>query len=83
MIRQAESPCVLLTVAQTPHSIGVATVVRRSLHRLYPMQLKSIQEWLKSFERYWTQHFNRVQERAEQKSINRIAQENEPPNPKN
>jgi hypothetical protein len=82
MTRQVASAGVFHAIAQTSRRVGVATVVKRVRHSLYSMQLKSIQEWLKSFERSWTQHFNRVKERAEQKSIERIARENESPNPK-
>jgi hypothetical protein len=83
MTRQVASAGVFHAIAQTPRTVGVSTVVRRVQHRLYPIRLKSIQDWLKSFERYWTQQLNRMKERAEQKSIERIARENEPPNPKN
>ena len=82
MTRQAASAGAFHAIAQTPRRVGVSTIVKRGQRRLYSMQLKSIQDWLKSFERYWIQQLNRVKERAEQKSIERIARENESPNPK-
>jgi DNA-binding transcriptional ArsR family regulator len=65
--------------------VGVVTVVKRGQHRLYRLraaQLKPIHDWVKTYERYWTHQLRRIKLRAEQKTMDRIAQENEPPDPK-
>jgi len=65
--------------------VGVVTVAKRGQHRLYRLravQLKSVHDWVKTYERYWTHQLSRIKERAEQKAMDRIARENEPRNPK-
>jgi DNA-binding transcriptional ArsR family regulator len=65
--------------------VGVVTVVKRGQHRLYRLraaQLKPIHDWVKTYERSWTHQLRRIKLRAEQKAMDRIAQENEPPDPK-
>jgi len=65
--------------------VGVVTVVKRGQHRLYRLQaaqLKPVHDWVKTFERYWTDQPSRIKRRAEQKAMDRIARENEPPDPK-
>ena len=65
--------------------VGVVTVVKRGQHRLYRLQageLKSVHDWVKTFERYWTHQISRIKERAEQKALERIARENERPDTK-
>jgi DNA-binding transcriptional ArsR family regulator len=65
--------------------VGVVTVVKRGQHRLYRLQaaeLKSVHDWVKTFERYWNNQISRIRKRAEQKAIDRIARENKPPAPK-
>jgi DNA-binding transcriptional ArsR family regulator len=65
--------------------VGVVTVVKRGQHRLYRLnaaELKSVHDWVKTFERYWTSQLSRIKERAEQKAIDRIARENPPRKPK-
>ena len=60
--------------------VGVVTVVKRGQHRLYRLEaarLKPIHDWVKTFERYWTDQISRIKERAEKKAIERIARENE------
>lgn len=66
--------------------VGVVTVVKRGQHRLYRLnaaQLKPIHDWVKIFERYWTDQISRIKQRAEQKAMEQIARENEPPDSKN
>jgi len=65
--------------------VGVVTVVKRGQHRLYRLhaaRLKPVHDWVKTFERYWTDQLSRIKRRAEQKAMDRIARENEPPDPK-
>lgn len=61
--------------------VGVVTVVKRGQHRLYRLHaepLKPIYDWVKMYERYWTEQINRIKERAEQKAMDRIERENKP-----
>ncbi len=65
--------------------VGVVTVVKRGQHRLYRLdaaQLQPVHDWVKSFERYWTGQLSRIKQRSEQKAMDRIARENQPPKPK-
>src|SRR5271169_2273963 len=62
--------------------VGVVTVVKRGQHRLYRLQaeeLKPIHDWVKAYERYWTDQLSRIRQQAEKKAMDRIARENEPP----
>lgn len=59
--------------------VGVVTAVKRGQHRMYKLEaarLKPIHDWVKSFERYWTNQISRIKERAEQKAMEKIAREN-------
>ncbi len=59
--------------------VGVVTAVRRGQRRMYKLEaakLKPIHDWVKTFERYWTNQISRIKERAEQKAMERIAREN-------
>lgn len=61
--------------------VGVVTVVKRGQHRMYRLEaarLKPIHDWVKVFEKYWTNQISRIKERAEQKAMEKIARENEP-----
>ncbi len=62
--------------------VGVVTVVKRGQHRMYKLDaanLRPIHEWARTFEHLWTNQINRIKERAEQKAMERIARENQPP----
>jgi DNA-binding transcriptional ArsR family regulator len=51
--------------------VGVVTVSKRGQHRMYRLnaqELRPVHDWVKSFERYWTHHLDRVKERAEAKA---------------
>src|SRR5580698_790011 len=66
--------------------VGVVTVVKRGQHRMYRLEaaeLRPVHDWVKMFERYWTNQLSRIKERAEQKAMDRIARENKPPTQKN
>jgi len=65
--------------------VGVVTVVKRGQQRMYRLdaaQLKPIHDWVKAYERYWSHQLHRIKDRAEQKAMDRIARENEPPKSK-
>ena len=60
--------------------VGVVSVIKRGQHRMYRLnaaELKPIHDWVKTFERYWTDQISRIKERAEQKAMEKIARENE------
>jgi DNA-binding transcriptional ArsR family regulator len=65
--------------------VGVVTVVKRGQHRLYRLhaaQLKPVHDWVRTYERYWTDQLRRIKQGAEQKAIDGIARENKPPDPR-
>ena len=60
--------------------VGVVTAVKRGQHRMYkldPARLEPIHDWVKTYERYWTDQIGRIKERAEQKAVENIARENQ------
>jgi len=55
----------------------VVAVSRRGKHRLYRLnatELKPVHDSVKDYERFWTNHLDRIKERAEQKTAARLAQ---------
>jgi DNA-binding transcriptional ArsR family regulator len=57
------------------HKAGVVTVVKRGQHRMYRLNaqgLKPVHEWVKVFERYWTQQVDQIKQRAERKALERM-----------
>ena len=62
--------------------VGVVTVMKRGQHRMYRLhaeELKAVHDWVKTYERYWSDQIGRIKERAERKAMDRIARENEKP----
>jgi DNA-binding transcriptional ArsR family regulator len=60
--------------------VGVVTAIKRGQHRMYKLdaaQLKPIHDWVKVYERYWTNQISRIKQRSEQKALERMARENE------
>lgn len=60
--------------------VGVVTVSKRGQMRYYRLnakELKPVHDWVKVFERFWTQQLDRIKIRAEQKMAERIARENQ------
>jgi DNA-binding transcriptional ArsR family regulator len=52
--------------------VGVVTVTKDGVRRLYRLnaeELKPVWQWVKMFEHYWTNHLDRIKERAERKAI--------------
>ncbi|MGA2597039.1 MAG: metalloregulator ArsR/SmtB family transcription factor [Bryobacteraceae bacterium] len=50
--------------------VGIVSVTKKGqlrLYRLEPQQLKPVHDWVKTFERFWTHHLDRIKERAENK----------------
>jgi DNA-binding transcriptional ArsR family regulator len=65
--------------------VGVVTVAKHGqqrLYRLHAARLKPVHDWVKTYERHWTHQLARIKQRAEQKAMDRIARDNEPPDPK-
>ena len=55
--------------------VGVVTVIKRGQHRMYRLnatELKPVDDWVKTFERYWTHQLDQIKERAEQKALERL-----------
>lgn len=54
---------------------GVVTVVKRRRHRMYRLNfevLKPLHDWVKNFERHWTHQVDRIKQRAERKTLERM-----------
>jgi DNA-binding transcriptional ArsR family regulator len=51
--------------------VGVVSVAkdgRQRVYRLNPQELKSVFDWAKAFEHFWSKQLDRIKERAEQKA---------------
>ncbi len=62
--------------------VGLVTATKRGQLRLYRLnakELKPVYDWVKDYERYWTHQLDRIKLRAEQKMLERITRENQPP----
>jgi DNA-binding transcriptional ArsR family regulator len=54
---------------------GVVSAIKRGQHRMYRLntaELKPVHDWVKTFERYWTQQLGQIKERAERKALERM-----------
>jgi DNA-binding transcriptional ArsR family regulator len=49
---------------------------RQRLYRLNPQELKPVHDWIQNYERFWTQHLDRIKARAE-----RMKQQRQNPTP--
>ena len=64
--------------------VGVVSVTRQGQHRLYqlePQALRSVHDWVKTFERFWSHQIDRIKERAERKAAERSLQKKSEPKP--
>src|SRR5882757_11262303 len=60
--------------------VGIVSVAKQGQLRLYRLnakELKPVHDWVKTYERFWTHHLDRVKERAERKMAERLARENQ------
>src|SRR5215469_3693445 len=60
------------------HNVGLVRVRRNGRHMLYRTNADAIRplyEWTKTFERFWAHQLDRIKERAEAKSLERLANE--------
>src|SRR5690348_2390050 len=48
--------------------VSVARLGQQRLYRLEPQELKPVNDWVKPFERYWTEQVDRIKRRAEEKA---------------
>jgi DNA-binding transcriptional ArsR family regulator len=68
--------------------VSVSKLGQQRLYRLNPRELKAVNDWVKPFERYWTQQVDRIKQRAEEKAAlknilgQRLADAHEPQTPK-
>lgn len=62
--------------------VSVSKLGQQRLYRLNAQELKSVHDWVKTFERYWTHQLSRVKQRAEAKARERAAPENKQRKPK-
>jgi DNA-binding transcriptional ArsR family regulator len=52
-------------------AVGLVSVRRAGKSRLYalnPTELKPVHDWIKPFERFWTNQLDRIKQRAERKA---------------
>jgi hypothetical protein len=49
--------------------VSVTRLGQQRLYRLNPKELRPVNDWVKPYERYWTQQVDRIKERAEEKAI--------------
>ena len=62
--------------------VGVVTVTRQGKHRFYELnadELKRVHDWVKTFEQFWTQQLDRIQQRAERKAKERLRKNGKQP----
>ena len=60
------------------HYVGLVQMRRKGRHMLYRTNADAIRplyEWTKTFERHWGHQLNRIKERAEAKSLERLTHE--------
>ena len=61
--------------------VGLVSVSKDGQHRLYTLnagRLKPVHEWVRTFERFWASHIDRIKERAERKFRERTAKDVQP-----
>jgi DNA-binding transcriptional ArsR family regulator len=64
---------------------GVVTVAKRGQHRMYRLNarsLKTVHDWAKVFERYWTHQVDQIKQRAEHKALERMVRLDDGPGAK-
>ena len=70
-----------LRVLRTVRLVTASRRGRRRVYRLNPRELKTVHEWVKHYERFWTHQISRIKERAEQRAGEQQPQESRPPQP--
>jgi DNA-binding transcriptional ArsR family regulator len=62
-------------------SVRLVSVNRRGRSRVYrldPQQLKPVHDWVKHYERFWTNQLDRIKRRAEEKAREQAGKPNNP-----
>jgi DNA-binding transcriptional ArsR family regulator len=62
--------------------VSVSKLGQQRLYRLNAQELKTVHDWVKPFEQYWTHQLSRVKQRAEAKMSQRAARETKQPKAK-
>jgi|SRR5262245_46886038 len=62
-----------LAVLRVVRIVSVDRSGRQRLYRLNPQELKTVYDWAKSFEHFWSHQLDRIKLRAEQKARERDA----------
>jgi DNA-binding transcriptional ArsR family regulator len=57
-----------LGVLRSVRLVSVNKRGRSRLYRLNPTELKTVHDWIKNYERFWTHQLNRIKARAEQRA---------------
>jgi DNA-binding transcriptional ArsR family regulator len=57
-----------LGVLRRVRVVSVSRRGQRRLYRLNPQVLKPVHDWIKTFDRFWTDQLSRIKARAEQKA---------------
>lgn len=53
-------------------TVGIVSVTKQGQQRLYQLeaaQMKPVYDWIKSYERFWSHHLDRIKARAERKAM--------------
>lgn len=66
-----------LSVLRRVGLVSVRRDGRKRKYRVNGQELKAIHDWVKSFERFWTNQLDRIKQRAEQAA--RVSQNKKPP----
>ena len=62
-----------LAILRTVGVVSVQAVGKSRRYALNPLELKTVHDWVKQFDRYWTHQLDRVKDRAERKAAARAA----------
>jgi DNA-binding transcriptional ArsR family regulator len=61
--------------------VGIVSADRSGQQRVYRLnseELKPVYDWVKTFERFWTQHLDRIKSRAERRALQESASAPQP-----
>jgi DNA-binding transcriptional ArsR family regulator len=64
-----------LSVLRRVRLVSASRRGRRRVYRLVPRELKTVHDWIKHFERFWSHQISRIKERAEQRAREQQHQE--------
>ncbi len=57
-----------LRVLRSVRLVSATRRGRRRVYRLEPRELKTVHDWVKHFERFWTHQISRIKQRAEERA---------------